>query len=111
MYFRGMSTYFVLNKRGDKPYTRNTKFPIRLYYYFKGSKVGFSTNLIVKEKDWDFGNTDNPVKSSDSEYVSKNSSLRGLKREVEKVVDLIRVNGREPIPKLVNLSFTSWSEL
>ncbi len=111
MYFRGMSTYFILNKRGDKPYTRNTEFPIRLYYYFKGSKVGFSTNLTVKEKDWDFGNTDNPVKSSDPEYVSKNSSLRGLKREVEKVVDLIRVNGREPIPKLVKDRFSNTKEI
>jgi site-specific recombinase XerD len=106
-----MSTYFVLNKRGDKPYTKTTEFPIRLYYYYKGSKVGFSTNLTVKEKDWDFGNTDSPVKQTDPQYVSKNSSLRGLKREVEKVVDLIRVNGREPIPKVVKDKFSNTKEI
>lgn len=105
-----MSTYFVLNKRGDKPNLKNTEFQIRLYYYNNGSKVGFSTNVKVKEKDWNFGNTDTPIKSSDKEHTTKNSTLRSLKREVDKVVDLIRVGGKEPIPKLVKEKFNNTKE-
>lgn len=105
-----MSLFFSLNRVSFYKEKKGSEFPVRLMYYFKGVKVGFKTNISVKEKDWIDGEHDNPIKSSDKESVSKNTSLRGLKREVEKIIDLIRVNGKEPLPKLVKDKFTNTKE-
>ncbi len=105
-----MSLYFTLNKVEFYKEKKGSEFPIRLMYYFKGKKVGFKTNISVKEKDWIDGEHNNPIKSSDKDYVSKNTSLRGLKREIEKVIDLLRVNGKQPLPKLVKDKFNNTQE-
>jgi len=43
--------------------------------------VGFKTGVSVKDRNWIDEESENPIKPSDSDYVSKNNRLRGLKRE------------------------------
>lgn len=100
-----MSLYFSLIKK-DKV-NNQSEFPIRLNYYFKGQKTSFPTNITVNEKNWGEGNSKNPINKTDSKHVGKNSSLRSLKREVEKVIDLIIVNGKEPLVKSVKERFSN----
>jgi hypothetical protein len=83
-----MSLYLSLHKESFYKDKKNPEFPIRLNYYYKGSKVGFKTGVSVKERNWVDGESENPIKPSDSEYVSKNNRLRGLKREVDRILHL-----------------------
>lgn len=103
-----MSLYFSLIKK-DKV-NNQSEYPVRLNYYYKGQKTSFPTNISVLEKNWGEGNSKNPVNKSDPKHVAKNSILRGLKREVEKVIDLIIVNGKEPIVKSVKDKFSNKKE-
>jgi site-specific recombinase XerD len=102
-----MSLYFSLHKRGGVNYSKNSEIPVRLNYYYKGQKIGFSTDVSVKQKDWNEGDSNNPVKTTDENHVSKNSTLRGLKRDVEKEIDLIRVGEKEPLTKTVKDRFSN----
>jgi site-specific recombinase XerD len=105
-----MSLFFSLNRVSFYKEKKGSEFPVRLMYYFKGVKVGFKTNISVKEKNWIDGESENPIKPSDSEYVSKNNRLRGLKREVERIIDLIIVNGQEPLTSVVKSRFNNTKE-
>lgn len=105
-----MSLYLSLHKESFYKDKKNPEFPIRLNYYYKGSKVGFKTGVSVKERNWVDGESENPIKPSDSEYVSKNNRLRGLKREVERIIDLIIVNGQEPLTTVVKSRFNNTKE-
>ena len=103
-----MSLYFSLIKK-DK-LNNQSEYPVRLNYYFKGQKTSFPTNITVLEKNWGEGNSKNPINKSDSKHVAKNSNLRGIKREVEKVIDLIIVNGKQPLVKSVKDRFSNKKE-
>jgi site-specific recombinase XerD len=106
-----MSVFLTLNRVDFYKGKKGSEFPVRLMYYFKGKKVGFKTGISVKEKNWIDGESENPIKSTDPDYVSKNNRLRGLKREVERIIDLIIVNGQEPHTSVVKSRFNNTKEI
>ncbi len=92
-----MGLYFQLHKRGTAN-SKSIEYPIRLFYYYKGEKLSYSTDIKAKLKNFGDGSGLNPILATDKEHKVKNASLRSFKSEVQKIIDLLIVNGEAPFP-------------
>jgi hypothetical protein len=98
-----MGFAFYLNKKNDK-------FHIRLRYtYRKGSRCDFFIGVYVSDKKhFNPNDSDNPVKKLDSDYERKNWLLKDLKRKLEDILDVIRINKKLPTAVLLKERYSSF---
>jgi hypothetical protein len=91
-----MGFKYYLSNRGDK-------FHIRLRYsYNKGSRHDFMVGVfLMDKKHFNPDDLDAPVKKGDSDSVHKNRVLKGLKKGLEEIVDVLTLNKETPTAELV----------
>jgi site-specific recombinase XerD len=82
---------------------RNKKFHVRLRYsYNKGSRQDFLIGIyITDKKHFNPNDIDTPIKKLDSDFDYKNRVLRDLKRSLEEIIDILRLNKKIPTAELV----------
>ena len=91
-----MGFKYYLSNRGDK-------YHIRLRYsYNKGSRHDFMVGVfLMDKKHFNPDDLDVPVKKGDSDSVHKNRVLKGLKKDLEEIVDVLTLNKETPTAELV----------
>ena len=91
-----MGFKYYLSNRGDK-------YHIRLRYsYNKGSRHDFMVGVFLTDKKhFNPDDLDVPVKKGDTDSVHKNRVLKGLKRDLEEIVDVLTLNKETPTAELV----------
>ena len=91
-----MGFKYYLSNRGDK-------YHIRLRYsYNKGSRHDFMVGVfLMDKKHFNPDDLDVPVKKGDSDSFHKNRVLKGLKKGLEEIVDVLTLNKETPTAELV----------
>jgi hypothetical protein len=97
-----MGFKYYLSQRGEK-------YHIRLRYtYQKGSRHDFMVGIYVMDKKhFNPDDLDVPVKKGDNDSVHKNRVLKGLKRDLEEIVDVLTLNKETPTAELVRERYNS----
>ncbi len=97
-----MGFKYYLSHRGDK-------YHIRLRYSFnKGSRHDFMIGVFVNsKKHFNPDDIDVPVRKSDLDSVYKNRLLKGLKKDLEEIVDVLTLNKETPTAELVRERYIS----
>jgi hypothetical protein len=82
---------------------RNKKFHVRLRYsYNKGSRQDFLVGIyLTDKKHFNPNDIDNPIRKLDTDFDYKNRVLRDLKRSLEEIIDILRLNKKIPTAELV----------
>ena len=82
---------------------RGKKYHIRLRYSFnKGSRHDFMIGIYLNDKKhFNSDDIDIPVKKGDIDSVHKNRVLKGLKKDLEEIVDVLTLNKETPTAELV----------
>lgn len=101
-----MKIYYELQvKKPWSSYSPNDELPIVVRYYFQKKKLGSTTGVKCKVKDWDKGWRNRvkqePILKSDSDYKDKNLKIKQKLIEVRNVVEKIEKDGLIPSVELV----------
>lgn len=101
-----MSVLFKLHyKRKKSLYKRNDSVQVQVFYYFNKRKINISTGVEVKIKDWESEwrkkRDKNPVKNTDPKYLSKNFLIKQKVKEIEDIIDKIKINNQFPTTELI----------
>lgn len=82
---------------------RGKKYHIRLRYsYNKGSRHDFMIGVYLNDKKhFNTEDIDIPVRKGDIDSVHKNRVLKGLKKDLEEIVDVLTLNKETPTAELV----------
>jgi integrase len=82
---------------------RNKKFHVRLRYsYNKGSRQDFLVGIyLTDKKHFNPKDIDTPIRKLDTDFDYKNRVLRDLKRSLEEIIDILRLNKKIPTAELV----------
>jgi hypothetical protein len=97
-----MGFKYYLSKRGEK-------YHIRLRYsYRKGSRHDFMVGVFITNKKYfNPDDIDHPIRKSDEGSVHKNRVLKGLKKDLEEIVDVLTLNKEIPTAELVKERYNS----
>lgn len=86
-----MRLYYI-----SKPIKDTDLVYVILKYKYKSQQIDLSPSVKCKIKDFGDGKSDNPIKKSDKEHITKNEVLRLFKEDVNRVIFQFNSEGKEP---------------